>query len=433
MVGRRVVVAGLLGGCAVNSTPDVNYHRDVRPIFEESCGSCHTEGGIGPFVMDFDPAAWADGPPDWAPAAVAAVSEGRMPPWMPEDDCHPIADARRLDPADKGLVEDWAKAGFAEGDPTQFVPRLAASAARERPELGAPDLTLRPEVGYRADVSKPDDYRCFVVDHTFETDAWVRGVTVLPDQAPIVHHVILYRLDAEYAADVVAWDAADEGPGYSCFGSPGTWDADTVAGWAPGQLPEVYDEGVARRIAAGSRLVIQVHYNVLNLTGEAQEDRTSVLLWTQPEVPLWQLYSVPLANSGIRIPAGKANVVEKDEFSFDFLPFDVTAIGVLPHMHQLGTSIKLDLVREVGGKSCVVDVPKWDFNWQQSYFFPSDQPIVVGASDRLKLTCTYDNSQANQPVVNGVQQEPRDVGWGDGSLDEMCLMYAHVLVPPGFL
>ncbi|MCB9683045.1 MAG: hypothetical protein H6733_16395 [Alphaproteobacteria bacterium] len=422
-------VLTLLTACGGAGEPPT-YHADVRPILERSCTSCHVEGGIGPFAMDLSEAAWADGPPSWVPAAVAAIEAGTMPPWTPDPSCRSYVDARNLPEADKDTVAAWAAADFPVGDPGAY--RAPDTAAKV--ELDAPDLDLKPAESYTADATRPDDYRCFVVDHAFDADAWVRAFTVVPDQVELVHHVILYRLAPGYAEQARQWDADDDGPGYSCFGSPGTWDADTLAGWAPGQNPEVYPEGIARRIEKGSTLVLQIHYNTLGRTEAPKPDRTGVQLWLLPagETPTQQLVSYPLADTRLNIPAGDGKAVETEDFSFGGLPIDIPAIGVFPHMHQLGTRIRMDVVRDKGPKECVIDIPAWDFNWQQSYFFEDFTPITFGPDDLLRLKCTYDNSAGNQPVVNGEQLEPRDVHWGDGTLDEMCLMYAYILVPPGF-
>ena len=82
-----------------------------------------------------------------------------------------------------------------------------------------------------------------------------------------------------------------------------------------------------------------------------------------------------------------------------------------------------------GSEECLVDIPNWDFNWQQTYAFLEDEILVAQPGDEFRLTCVYDNSEANQPVVNGEQLEPRRVRWGDGTLDEMCLNYITTIEP----
>lgn len=409
-----------------DTTP--TYHRDVLPILDTRCGACHTAGGQAPFDVHYEAAAWASGPPDWAALAVAAVDAGTMPPWSPADDCFPIQAVRDVPETELAVLHAWADAGFPEGDladepkPGDGVPDT----------LGEPDLVFRSEVAYTPDPTAPDDYRCIVVDPSVENDAWVRAVTVAPDARRVLHHVILYRMDAGWADDVAGWDAAADGVGYPCFGSPGTWDAEALAGWAPGQRPEVYGEGVARRLAKGSVLVLQVHYNTLGLEPAAiPADRTAVELWTLPdgESPKLEVLSFPLADVDLDIPAGDPNVVEESSVSLDQLNGLRRTIGVFPHMHTLGTSIRLDAVHSDGTSQCVVDIPDWNFAWQQAYFFEEASRLLIGNNDQLKLRCTFDNSPTNQQTVNGVLQEPRQVGWGEGTNDEMCLVYLYVTVP----
>lgn len=407
---------------------EVTYHRQIRPMFERSCGACHAPGGVAPLDLTYDPAAWADGPPTWAVSAAAAVADGTMPPWLPSDDCHPIEGSRALTDRERARVAAWAAAGFPEGDPSTYrAPRPA-----EVVDLGPPDLTLDLPEPYVADRTAPDDYRCFVLDAGVEDTTWVRALTVQPDAVAIVHHVLLYRLDASYAAEVAAWEAEDDTPGYRCFGAPGTWDAETVAGWAPGQAPEVYAPGTARRLDPESILVLQLHYNTLGLpVGQAAPaDRTAVALWTTEERPTLELLSFPFANTELEIPAGDPDVEAVLEVDLDgYLPRAVNVRGAFPHMHTLGRSLRVDVLREDGSETCVIDVPRWDFDWQQSFFFASSDPIGVLPDESLRLTCRYDNSAASQPVVNGVQVEPRDVGWGEGTFDEMCLAYLYVTLP----
>jgi hypothetical protein len=432
------MVLGGLAACTPSSE-EVTYHRDVRPLLEQHCVNCHSEGETAPFVMDLDAEAWVDGAPDWVPAAVAAIEAGTMPPWMPDEaDCQPLDDSRALPAADKELISTWAAGGYVIGDPDSYEPPELPSTERV-PDTPA-DLVLTAVESYLPDATRPDDYHCTPLDYTFEQDTWVRGFTVRPDQVHLVHHVIVYRLEPEDAYIADQRDAAEEGPGYTCFGSPGTWNADTMVAWAPGQNPEFYDEGVARRITAGSKLVIQVHYNTLGATEERPlaPDATAVELWTLPpgEVPEHQLVSLPYAQTRFAIPPGEPRHQVEYFESLSFLgdlPFEIRTIGVMPHMHQLGRRIRADLLRGSGGKQCLVDIPDWDFNWQQTYFFDDAEPVIVGAGDSVRLRCIYDNSVENQPVVNGQQLEPRTVGWGDGSLDEMCLIYFLTLVPPGLL
>ena len=98
-------------------------------------------------------------------------------------------------------------------------------------------------------------------------------------------------------------------------------------------------------------------------------------------------------------------------------PFVVHDLGL--HMHYLGTSGTLSVARDGVDEECMLHIPRWDFNWQGGYQF--QEPMRVYPGDSLRLSCTWDNSEANQPVIDGQVAAPHDVQWGEGTTDEMCL------------
>ncbi len=394
----------------------VTWHGDVRAIMESACVECHSDDGIGPFPLNSYASAST-----FAAAAAGAVSEGRMPPWMPDPGCHPITNERILTPHEVDAIVAWAGNGTPEGDPATYVaPEVPPGAA-----LGAPTLEVDAGLDYSANGALSDDYRCLPLDHVFEQDTYITAVDVKPDQKAVVHHVLLYAVAAEDLGTLAAKDDADSGPGYTCFGGPGL-SSQMVGGWVPGTPPFALPADTAIVVESGSKIVMQVHYNTLPLAGETPPpDRTSVQFWTLPagETPKKALNFVPLANGGIDIPAGDPASVQEKTFP---VPVPFTIVGSTPHMHMLGAEIRVEIQRKDGDTDCVIDVPRWDFNWQQFYLYPDDQPLIANLGDSLKLTCVYDNSAANQPVVGGQQQPPGDVTWGEGTLDEMCLNYLLV-------
>ncbi|MBR57723.1 MAG: hypothetical protein CMH54_06655 [Myxococcales bacterium] len=399
-------------------TTGPTYHGAVRTIVEKNCTTCHQEGGIGPFALtSFELVR------DMAELLNASVIAGRMPPWMPADDCYPLADHRSLSGEELAALEEWIAAGKPEGNPDDYVP----------PEMGPigpsgdPDMMLDAGVDYIPDETKPDDYRCLPLPHTFEEDTYLVSSWVFPDQSELVHHVLLYLVPDYDIAGMEGLDAAEEGPGYTCFGGPSVGTGETVGGWVPGTVPRVFPEDMAIRIPAGSRIVMQMHYNVLNYEGTPPPDRTKVGLWTLPSgtTPEYLVEILPYPHLGIEIPPHEASWTESQDFP---VPDGGRIIAVTPHMHTLGREIRVDLL-DGDESQCLINIPDWDFNWQQAYGFPEDSYIHTEADHMVRLTCTYDNSVENQPVVNGEQQDPKLVTWGDGTRDEMCLAYLAVALP----
>lgn len=408
---------------AVDAAPagTVTWHNSVRAITQQHCAGCHSPGATAPLALDTYEAART-----WSASMLAAVEQGRMPPWLPADDCTPIAYARTMPEADIAALRAWVGAGTPEGDPVDFVERPV----NRVPLPSTAPLELRPAEAYTANPRLPDDYRCLVLDHTFEGDTWLTATDIEPDARAVVHHVLLYKVEADAVDALLAADAAEPGPGYTCFGGPGVGSQTTLAGWVPGAQPMVYPARSGIHIEDGARIVMQIHYNTLGVPAgdPIPADRTTARLWTLPagEVPNQAVLIVPVADSGILIEAGDPSSVHDTTLQ---LPVGGKLIGTAPHMHTLGSAIRVDLERGTDPDRCLVNIPEWDFNWQQFYRYTDEATVPLLPGDVIRLTCTYDNSPENQPVVNGEQIDPRDVRWGEGTLDEMCLNYLIVTRP----
>jgi len=412
------------------------YHAHVREVFDAKCVSCHQPGSVGPFSMVYDEAEWADGPPSWVPAALSAVEAGTMPPWLPDEDaCTSFEDSMALTDAERQVLSDWKGLDFPVGDPASFQPPVSVPPV----DPGPATVRLRAEAPYTPSPEYTDDYHCTPLTIPEEGDVWLRGIEVVPDVAEMVHHVILYKVEPGNAYRVQERDDAEPGPGYTCFGQTGAGYSETLMAWAPGQNREFLEEGLGRRVEEGAQLVLQVHYNALAIPkGEAvPPDNTAVDLWLHPkdDPPSEALLTIPFPNFDLFIEAGDDDSRHYDEVKLDFgIPagLKIPVVGVTGHMHQLGKALRTEIVHADGSTSCALDIPRWSFDWQQTYWF-ADEPLSVSAGDTVSLECAYDNSAANQPSYQGTVQEPRDVTWGDGTFDEMCLAYYTVRLPAAFL
>jgi len=399
----------------------LTYHGSIRTLMDTHCVGCHETDGAAPFSLE----TYADVGP-LATAIVGSVTTGSMPPWTPDPACRPMAAQRVLTASEIDQIVTWDAAGAPEGNPGSYV-----APPDDIVSLDDPGLLLKPFEGYTKNPNLPDDYRCFPLDHTFASETYIVGSNVFPDQTAIVHHVLFYAVGPDDVATLAAKDDADEGPGYQCFGGPSVGNTPLIGGWVPGMQPVFFPEGAAISLEAGSQIVMQVHYNSLGVANPApaSADQTEVGLWTLPagKKPTHLIRIDPLAYGEIQIPAGDPNSVQKMTFPY---PVASTLIGVVPHMHLLGKQIGVTVKSAQGGaETCLVDIPDWDFNWQQFYWYEEEQFVNLIPGDELELTCVYDNSASNQPVVNGEQLSPKHVTWGEGTLDEMCLNYIVTMSP----
>jgi hypothetical protein len=409
---------GGVGGAGAGGAPVgvPTWSADIAAIVGARCTQCHTAGAAAPFALDTYAGASA-----MAGAMADAVGAGRMPPWMADPACRHYDAERVMPETERATLVAWANNGAPAGDAT-----VVAVDPRTSADPGPPGIETRAGEAYSPDPARPDDYRCFPLDARFDAETYVTMTDVAPDVIPIVHHVLVYVVPAERIADLEAMDAEEAGPGYTCYGGTNLGTVGPMAAWVPGFQRQALPEGVATVIPAGSRLVMQVHYNTLG--APPAPDRTEVHLWTRATPPASALRSRPLAHLGLEIAAGDANSVQTLEFNHNGrAPW--TIVGVSPHMHMLGETIRVDARPDTPEAACLVDIPRWDFNWQQNYRFLPGEEVVMQPGEKLRLTCTYDNSPDNQPVFNGERLMPRDVTWGEGTTDEMCLAFINLVEP----
>lgn len=388
-----------------NSSADVTYHGHVRAILEANCSQCHYEGGIGPFALDdYDVAR------PMASVIATAVEAGTMPPWPPAEDCGEFRDPKIVTPEEKVLLRTWADIGMPEGDPADYVPPVLQAPTN----LGTPDFVVDIGTDY---VPNPagqaiDDYHCFAIDTNFTEDRFLSAYETRPGNIGTVHHMLFWAVGSDKNARIQELENEDPTtPGWKCFGGNRVDDVrGMLGGWVPGTAAVQYGENRGIRIPANSKVIVQIHYNILN---NQDSDRTLIDLHLSDGEPAEKLSMFPFPVNDLYVPAGEANGYASGTVS---LPINTKLYGVFPHMHQLGTRIKASGTRG-GNETCYVDIPEWDFGWQNIYLY--EAPIDISSGTSIKLECWYDNSPANQ--VNG--QMPRDVRWGEGTFDEMCLNY----------
>jgi hypothetical protein len=387
------------------ATTSATYYHDIKPLMDRYCTGCHRQGDIAPFALtDYN------GVNSHAPLIQTAVESGRMPPWMPSDAGLKLRYGRALRAEDKQLLLDWLAAGAPAGDPAS-PPRTDIPPAEEE-SPPRPDLVLKAPQPYMPDISMTDDYRCFVFDPKNDHDRFVVAGQVNPDNRAIAHHMALYLISPAQAAQV---QAMDTGSGYYCVAGPGN----NVAGglllaWAPGGTSMRTPQGSAFRIPTGAVLVMQMHYSTVAANGKP--DQTSVTLELGDTPPERELMSMFAVKSDIAIPAADADWRETKTYQMSQLgaATDVVVYGAFPHMHLLGKRTALSVV----GGPMLIEIPRWDFHWQNAYSFAA--PLTLHPTDVVQLECDYDNSFANQPVIMGQRQPPHDVHWGESTLDEMC-------------
>jgi hypothetical protein len=350
----------------------------------------------------------------------------------------------------------------ASHDPVAKPVTLAPLAAGERwIDLTMPGGSYTP----KAPAGGTDDYRCILIDPHLASAAFLSSVAFVPGNAKLVHHAILYRVEPNQLAAAQQRDSSDPRLGWSCFGGPGLPSIENpiasldaapwVAAFATTGREQRFAPGTGQRLAAGSRLILQIHYNLLN--GGGTDDSKVKLRVAAPEAKLQPLQTLllPAPVELACAPTESGPLCDRTAAVFDTMrrfgtgegkviaglqllcggdllnpqpsptqscvrpvPKTIQIRAAAGHMHMLGRSIQIDLIRADGSTQPLLDIKTWDFDDQRATLLAT--PVTVGPTDKVKVTCTHDASLRQQiPSLSKVQ--PRYVVWGEGSSDEMCL------------
>lgn len=400
--GAPQVPATTAPGCALEHSASpparaVTYHGRVSRIVQANCLECHRKAGLAPFSLETAADVSAH-----AAMIERVVAAGRMPPWFsaPAEAGKPSrwANDRTLAPDDKRDLLGWLRGSRPSGKIADApLPRQYTSDW----SIGKPDeiFQLAEPVPVKAEGTMP--YVVRDVETHFSEDRWVQAIEVAPTDRAVVHHVLVLLRDANSRG------APDE-------------HSDFFGIYVPGNSTLVYPEGFAKKIPAGARLRFQIHYTP---NGRATTDQTRLGLKFAAQPPEHEVHVAGIANPRLSIPAGAADHMETARLP---VPMDAKILAFLPHMHLRGKAARYEVVAPGGARQTLLDVPKYDFNWQLYYRLA--QPIPVKRGSRIEFTGRFDNSAGNP-----ANPEPtRTVRWGPQTTDEMLLGYLeYYLDAPG--
>ena len=363
----------------------------MAPILNRHCVECHRPGEIGPFSLtQYDEVV------GWGEMMLEVIAEKRMPPWHADPRYGKFRGARRMPDAARKTLQTWVKQGMAEGDSSDLPepPEWAAGwqlprspddvfAMRDRPFVVPSEGTV--------------EYQYFVVDPGWKEDRWVRAAQVVPGDSSVVHHTIVFVRPPD--------GARMEGVGW-------------LGGYVPGQRVQQLPPGHARHMAAGSKLVFQMHYTP---NGRATEDITRIGVWYADADEVTHEVTTRVAlNQDLEIPPGASDYAV--DLELDRFARESRMLGVMPHMHLRGKSFRLD-VRRGDARETLLSVPRYDFNWQ--HWYQLEEPLPLRDIDALKMQVHFDNSTANP--TNPAPTEY--VTWGDQTWQEMAVAFFDVAHP----
>ncbi len=384
----------------------LTYHGRISRILQNHCVECHRDGAVAPFPLDTlkDVRANAD--------MVRLMVERRaMPPWFaaPPADGHPSpwANDRSLSADDRKALLDWIAARMPAGNEAE------SPVARRYPAawtIGTPDAVfeLPQEVEVKAEGVMP--YVHLYVETSFPEDRWVQAMEVQPTAPEVVHHVLVHIVPKRNPGeDRRVWERRHRVGEQDGF----------FAAYVPGSNHMDYPEGLAKRLPAGAVLRFQMHYTPI---GAATRDRTRVGFRFAEVPPRQVVRTAGIAGVRIDIPPGAPDHPEKARIP---VPWNVTLLSFMPHMHVRGKAFRYDLTTPDGTRTTLLDVPRYDFNWQIPYVLR--EPLAIPRGSRIEVTGWFDNS-----ADNPANPDPKKrVRWGPQTYDEMLLGYVDYVLTDG--
>ena len=388
------------------------FYKDVLPMLQDHCQSCHREGEIAPM-----PLVTYQQTHLWAAAIKQAVQSKRMPPWFADPHYGKFSNDPSLTPEQIRVIAAWVDAGAPAGSPKDAPPARHWAEGWNIPQ---PDKVVQMPKAVSLPATGDIEYTYEIVPTGFTADKWVQMSEIRPSSREHVHHAVVYirppnstwlrkaPVGAPFTPSSFS-DAEERAQAHATT-------SDMLLVYAPGSEPDRWPDGMAKFIPAGSDLVFQMHYTT---NGHAASDQTSVGMVFAKHPPQQRVLTLQLTNHTFVIPP------HTDDYRVEVsgtLPNDATLLSFFPHMHLRGKRFEYNIVHQDGTVETLLRV-NYHFHWQMSYRLA--QPRLLKAGTRLQAVAWYDNSENNRHNPDPNQA----VTWGGQTYEEMMVGFFDVAVP----
>ena len=441
-----------------------SFSTEILPTLENVCTQCHSPGGPGSTHWELQTAADAV---DEIDIIAGVISTGFMPPWPASELSVPFFNDLSLSDEQIAAISAWADEGAPlDVDATRPIRTLNPPQFIDEPDL----ILTSAQGGYTGSTDVLDDYRCLVYDPEFSETEWILASHFEPDQVEVVHHAIVTLHSGDVRQRAEQLDAADPGPGWTCYVTSLLEGVDgggvPLNGWAPGQPPRRLPEGYGIPVEPGDFLVVQIHYHFdesaptdlsrmtfdlasddeLATAGGELQRLTGDLYLGPAEIPCYEGDTDPLCERSAALDrveelyGGLARRIpdlmlwQCDARVEDFAAMtNGTAwstcehevsnpgriVSVTAHMHELGLRYRMTKNPGRPDEVVLLDIPDWDFDWQFLYQ-PVDE-IMLDDDDTVLVECGWNRERAPFDAVGYIL-------WAEGTVDEMC--YSSIVTAP---
>jgi mono/diheme cytochrome c family protein len=377
----------------------LTYTKDVAPIFQRNCVSCHRSGGIAqmPLTNFKEVRPYAD-------RIKKALAEKHVPPWNAVPGYGDFINTHSLSQRETELIFKWIEGGAAEGDPKDAKPSSSSPGGWS---LGTPDLILRPESPYNVAPGK-DAYQEFLLPTNLTGDRWLSAIDLLPGNASVVHCASFSLEPPSRPQQTRTGKVNNQLSASHAYSSR----RQLLGTWMPGQKTVTLPDGVAQRLSAGSQIVLTVHYHG---SVKATQDRSALGLYFAKTAVRQQLRAVEINSSDVLVPVGGNPAPVMASY---MVQNSSQAIAITPRVHPLMLSLEATAYRPDGTVEVLIWTRGYRFDWQPTYYFR--QPVDLPKGTRIELKAYFDGMRGNP---NGTQGPPRQSRASGLDLESLCSLF----------
>lgn len=414
-----------------NTKGRVEYHRDIQPFLYSHCVVCHQEKGVAPFSLaEYNDATL------WMETSIGMIETKTMPPAQAESHFAIEELIPKPTAAELNLLKSWVAEGMPQGTRPEKPLELPPTDP-EAGKLGKPDMILRPEGPMTIAPVGDDLYRFLVFKMNLDREVKIQAVKMIPGNKKVVHHSLILFGDSNELSkissdkDLISAGLlpGDKGPGYGQGLKLGKYlrpeknsarhGFEMVGGYAPGAGSYKSPKGYAITIPPKSDFVVQMHYH---RTGKVETDFSSIeLYFAKGEINPNKEYRTSNINDEnfFMMPPN-----QRKHTSYEWsAEEDLQIASISPHGHYLTLSQNLTLELPDGTVQTLVNVPKYDFNWQRLYTFR--EPVWVPKGSKVRVSSLLDNTSANP---HNPHKPPRPVFMGENTTDEMVFPFISIII-----
>jgi len=389
---------------AAQDSTQVTFTKDVAPILQQRCQTCHRPDTFAPMsLLTYEEAR------PWAKSIKQKVVAREMPPWYIDKNVgvHNFKNDVSLTDKEIATLAKWADTGAAKGNPADMPPPRKFE-DDDVWHIGKPDLVVS-SVKHEVPATGSDWWGDYVVDTGLTEDRYLKAVETkpAPGAKKVTHHAVTFLVQesGDDNEKLIGQAGGSDGGGF-------------LNEYAVGKNGDVFPENTGRLVKAGAKIRFNMHYHPV---GEQVTDQTQVALVFYPK-GYKPKYYIQASHTGdaedLDLPAGVDNIRSD---GYTRLAKNARITSFQPHLHNRGKAQCLEAIYPDGRPEMLSCVNNYQFGWHIVYNYADDIQPLLPAGTMLHVISWHNNTTSNK-----YNPDPRNwVGFGQRSIDDMAFAWVN--------